>query len=434
MKVLLVFNNLSFGGAQRVLLDYLRVLKNYHSINVQVLTFSNGLKEVVDEVRLLGYNVIELPCIQHLGAPYIKKELLVGLSHKLKDVDIVWVGDLSLNVHDFKCLLKKPTVVHLHSYWYICPSFHMSFGLMRPCSGCSGFSVYIPYKLALCRALSAYTARKMTGVSTRAEQENPAFSSKNLTYYLNRLKEWTSAVPKQLAVADGLIAVSQGLKDIYVKAVQKLGLEITSQFIVLPNFTLIENTNFEEQDDIEYHKRLRILYAGGSVLIKGPHMLLKALSLLSSEELDQLTVDMVCSRGTWIEKLAMRYSLLKYIRFYLQLAHHEFLDLLRGSHVLIVPSIFPEPFSVLILEAQTLGIPVIASRIGGTPEIVIDKVTGLLVEPNNPHSLAEAIRFFLRDRNSVISMGYKAQTVMRHKFNPQEIVRRLVKFFEEQVN
>ncbi|HET8622239.1 MAG TPA: glycosyltransferase family 4 protein [Gemmatimonadales bacterium] len=64
---------------------------------------------------------------------------------------------------------------------------------------------------------------------------------------------------------------------------------------------------------------------------------------------------------------------------------------LRLFSVAIVPSLHPEGFGLVAVEALAAGVPVIASRVGGLPEIVTDGVAGFLVEPGNARDLAEAI-------------------------------------------
>lgn len=83
-------------------------------------------------------------------------------------------------------------------------------------------------------------------------------------------------------------------------------------------------------------------------------------------------------------------------------------DFMSALDVLILPSVQDEDFPNVILEAMALGKPVIASRLAGTPEQVVDGVTGLLVEPRNVVQLSEAICHILNDPNARNDMGRMA--------------------------
>lgn len=74
--------------------------------------------------------------------------------------------------------------------------------------------------------------------------------------------------------------------------------------------------------------------------------------------------------------------------------HGRALAACRGALVFVLPSRF-EPFGLVVLEAATACIPVIATRVGGIPEIIEHGVSGLLVEPEDVQCLAEALRMLL---------------------------------------
>lgn len=77
----------------------------------------------------------------------------------------------------------------------------------------------------------------------------------------------------------------------------------------------------------------------------------------------------------------------------------------REIDVLVVPSIWNEPFGLVIGEAHSEGIPVIASRRGGMPEIVQDGTTGFLFDPDRPAELADIITRISVDRSLVTAMS-----------------------------
>jgi ABC-type dipeptide/oligopeptide/nickel transport system permease component len=79
------------------------------------------------------------------------------------------------------------------------------------------------------------------------------------------------------------------------------------------------------------------------------------------------------------------------------LPNREVLPLYVAADVVVVPSVIPDALSRVILEALGAGRPVIATRVGGTPELVVEGKTGLLVPRNAPAELARAIETVLRD-------------------------------------
>ncbi len=72
---------------------------------------------------------------------------------------------------------------------------------------------------------------------------------------------------------------------------------------------------------------------------------------------------------------------------------------LRSIDVLVVPSIWGEPFGLVAAEACAHGVPVIASRMGGLPEIIQHEVNGLLCKPDEPDSLGQAMERLYLDSN-----------------------------------
>lgn len=83
-------------------------------------------------------------------------------------------------------------------------------------------------------------------------------------------------------------------------------------------------------------------------------------------------------------------------------------DFMSALDVLILPSVQNEDFPNVILEAMALGKPVIASRLAGTPEQIIDGVTGVLVEPRNVDQLGEAMSKLMENSNMRNEMGRAA--------------------------
>jgi len=69
-----------------------------------------------------------------------------------------------------------------------------------------------------------------------------------------------------------------------------------------------------------------------------------------------------------------------------------------------------EGFGITLLEAMAAGLPVVASAVGGIPEVVADKTTGFLVVPRDPEKLADALIRLIVDREAAKRMGQEGKT------------------------
>ena len=86
------------------------------------------------------------------------------------------------------------------------------------------------------------------------------------------------------------------------------------------------------------------------------------------------------------------------------LPQREVIQLLTHATVFACPSLY-EPLGIVNLEAMACGTAVVASRVGGIPEVVNDGETGLLVPPDDPDALAGALNTLLRDSGRAGAMG-----------------------------
>ncbi len=108
--------------------------------------------------------------------------------------------------------------------------------------------------------------------------------------------------------------------------------------------------------------------------------------------------------------------------------HAEMQAIYELADVVVQPAVWPEPFSRVPLEAAASGKPVVATRVGGTPEAVLDRVTGLLVERGDPRALAEGIAELLADEPLRRKLGRQAAEGLA-RFSPDRIVDRLLDIY-----
>lgn len=105
-------------------------------------------------------------------------------------------------------------------------------------------------------------------------------------------------------------------------------------------------------------------------------------------------------------------------------------QVLAATDVLVFPSVVPH-FARPILEAGAMAKPVVGSRLGGPLELVQDNVTGLLVPPNDPEALAEALIGLLKDPARMTQLGEAGYQQAREKFDAVKNAQRTFDVYEE---
>jgi glycosyltransferase involved in cell wall biosynthesis len=103
-------------------------------------------------------------------------------------------------------------------------------------------------------------------------------------------------------------------------------------------------------------------------------------------------------------------------------------DLLAASTVSVLPSL-SEGLSNVLLESMAVGVPVVATRVGGNPEAVEHGVTGLLVDPGDPSGLAHAITLLLEHPHLASCYGEAARQRVLDRFSDQRMVRATEDFY-----
>jgi glycosyltransferase involved in cell wall biosynthesis len=141
--------------------------------------------------------------------------------------------------------------------------------------------------------------------------------------------------------------------------------------------------------------RARVVFLGRVVRAKGVETLVEAAARLRTRDVEVLLVGDGPDRSR-VERLARRLGVADRVRVTGFVPHDRVPAVLASTDLLVLPSLYEELGAVLV-EALHAGVPAIASRVGGIPEVVEDGVTGLLVPPNDPRALAAAIDAVLED-------------------------------------
>lgn len=107
------------------------------------------------------------------------------------------------------------------------------------------------------------------------------------------------------------------------------------------------------------------------------------------------------------------------------------LDRLYPAMEISVLTSLSEGLSMTVLESMAFGLPVVATEVGGNPEIIRHEETGLLVPPRDPAALSEAVVRLLRDREYARLLGGRGREVVREDFSMDVVASRYLSVYEE---
>jgi glycosyltransferase involved in cell wall biosynthesis len=154
-------------------------------------------------------------------------------------------------------------------------------------------------------------------------------------------------------------------------------------------------------------RRSRIVFVGRLSPQKGVATLLAAFAGLTTPGARLVLVGDGPDRDD-LERQARRLGVRDRIHVTGFVPHSRIPAVLASADLLVLPSVYEE-FGTVLVEAMQVGLPAVASRVGGIPEVVEDGVTGLLVPPGDPRSLAAAIDRVLGDPELAQRLGGSAR-------------------------
>jgi glycosyltransferase involved in cell wall biosynthesis len=117
-----------------------------------------------------------------------------------------------------------------------------------------------------------------------------------------------------------------------------------------------------------------------------------------------------------LEQESAALGLKEHVGFLGPLSQTDVATALRKSRALVLPSL-SEGMGLVVLEAMSCGLPVVASDVGGIPELVADGETGFLVRPGDEETLAERLLWVLRHREEAVAMGSKGREQVEERFS-----------------
>jgi glycosyltransferase involved in cell wall biosynthesis len=229
---------------------------------------------------------------------------------------------------------------------------------------------------------------------------------------------------------DLVVAISEGVRDVLLQG----GVD-PSRIEVVPSG--IDFSPFEETKDREFLRR-EFGFAPDDYLIgivahleshKGHKYLIEAARLLKARAPKMKFV--IVGKGSLelsLEQQARGLGVDDIVYF---LGFREDVPRILASLDLFVLSSYLEGLGSSIMDAMASRLPVVATMVGGIPEVVQDGETGLLVLPRDPRSLAEAIERLYNDRALARRLGDRGFEVVHRKFSAEAMAGRIIDLYEK---
>jgi GT2 family glycosyltransferase/glycosyltransferase involved in cell wall biosynthesis len=295
-----------------------------------------------------------------------------------------------------------PSLMTLHDYWLMCHRgqlLDLDFcvctgpGTAGECDRCVGSQVAVQSVPAVMAAVRKLVRMTPSGVSEALSAASQAAGAIAPNGHGAGSRRRTAHMRRIAGQVSGFFAPSAYLRDRFI------------DFGLQPDRIGHSPYGFDHAPFAQTNRRawrgksspLRLGFLGTLMASKAPHVLLEACRGLLP---DAVTVDLIGAYTPYHGDDAYRHRLAPLlaqngVRKWGSLPHDRVPEALSSIDVLVVPSVWPENSPLVIREAFLAGVPVIASHIGGIPELVTNERNGLLFEPGSVDGLRHAIERLL---------------------------------------
>ncbi|MCR8501755.1 MAG: glycosyltransferase family 4 protein [Candidatus Korarchaeota archaeon] len=280
----------------------------------------------------------------------------------------------------------KPVVLHLHNYSLAC-SLSLMYDFVKQSVASSSLGSFM--------------------IHERFEKKRSVLSAIISSYAEELFGKYYNKLGR---MADALIFVSKAQRDLVLSKIPKLRDKSYVIHNPLPNIPLVKT------------ERKGVGYFGGKSVVKGFHTLIRSLKMLKAN-----CEVYLANTSEKPKKLNMSKGIL--VNLMPKLDRKSIENLMRKISTVVIPSLCPEPLPYTLIESMLYGKLVIASNIGGMPEIVDRNMDGVkLVKPGDFLEIVEALDYFLSlDLEKINEIGVKNREFILRKINNEAIMKDFTK-------
>ena len=237
--------------------------------------------------------------------------------------------------------------------------------------------------------------------------------------------------PNQLTFKHAM-CVSAASRNVLVEA----GMPVSTARIIYTGLELEKYLNSEQHQRVLDDDSLNLLYAGRLTSTKGIDTAIDAMAkLVFDQGRRKIRLSLAGSGSVDYENhlrgLVIQAGLSDYVSFLGWVSPEEMPALLRKFDVLLMPSIWQEPFARVLLEGMVSSLVVVATPTGGTPEIVLDGENGLLFTPGNSDDLAQKIARLLDDSELRTKLAKAGKQTILERFTVARMMDDIESFLHD---
>jgi len=208
------------------------------------------------------------------------------------------------------------------------------------------------------------------------------------------------------------------------------------KLVVIPNAVDLNRFKVETYDfrsRFKIHAEFMLLYVGQVIAIKGLSYLLKALKAIKAEGFDCVLVVVTYNLREDIRSYATNLGINEQV-IVIDYNKNNMTDLdlvsaYKSCDLFVLPSL-AECLPTVLLEAMASEKAVVATRVGGVPEIVIDNYNGFLCEPSDSADLANKIIWLLESSNTRKRLGQNGFTLVKTQYNWDITIHRIIALYK----
>lgn len=230
--------------------------------------------------------------------------------------------------------------------------------------------------------------------------------------------------------ATKIVTISNAQARIY----ERVGIspqKMTTVYNLPPEVVRIEETLLEEiKQELSLNGKKIILYVGKMSFGKGTDILIQAIPQVVAKVPNACFVFV----GRKNPLISIPPELNGYVKCLGHLPTEKVYALYNICHVVVFPSVWPEPLGRIPLEAIAFAKPIIATKTGGIIEVINNGKNDIVIDKRDPDSLAQRISMMLLNPGIAKKIGDYGNNTLNAKFNPTLITQKLIKVYNENID